>query len=95
MAWRRDGRELFYFSNDGRLMSVDVAPGATFQAGAPRVLFQVPIFGGGATTGNYYWDVTADGQRFLINTVSAESGSAALTVVLNWREALKRVAPAN
>jgi hypothetical protein len=54
MAWRRDGRELFYFSNDGRLMSVDVAPGATFQAGAPRVLFQVPIFGGGATTGNRF-----------------------------------------
>ena len=59
------------------------------------MLFQVPIFGGGATTGNYYWDVTADGQRFLINTVSAESGSAALTVVLNWRETLKRAAPAN
>ena len=92
--WRRDGRELFYFSNDGRLMSVDVAAAATFQASAPHFLFQVPIFGGGASTSNHYWDVTADGQRFLINTVSAESGSSGLTVVLNWQEALKRAAPA-
>jgi hypothetical protein len=92
--WRRDGRELFYFANDGKLMSVDVALGGTFQAGAPHFLFQAPIFGGGASTSNHYWDVTADGQRFLINTVSAESGSSAVTVVLNWREALKRVGPA-
>jgi serine/threonine-protein kinase len=48
--WRRDGRELFYFSNDGKLMSVDVAAGGPFRAGAPHFLFQVPIFGGGAST---------------------------------------------
>ena len=88
--WRRDGRELFYFSSDGRLMSVDIEPAAAFRAAAPRILFQARIFGGGASTNNHYWDVAPDGQRFLINTVSAESDSASLTVVLNWQAAVNR-----
>jgi serine/threonine protein kinase len=88
--WRHDGRELFYFEGDGRLMSVDVTPGATFKSGTPKFLFQVPIFGGGATTGNHYWDVAPDGQRFLINTVDSETTSTVINVVLNWQAELKK-----
>lgn len=39
--WRRDGHELLYISDDGRLMSVKVNSGSTFQAEAPQPLFQV------------------------------------------------------
>jgi eukaryotic-like serine/threonine-protein kinase len=85
--WRSDGRELFYFAGDGRLMSVDVTPGARPAFGSPKLLFQAPILGGGATAGNWYWDVSADGQRFLINTI--EPGSAnGFTVLLNWQSGL-------
>jgi len=48
------------------------------------------IFGGGATTGNRYWDVAPDGQHFLINTVDNENTSTAISVVLNWQAELKR-----
>ena len=86
--WRRDGRELLYFSPDGKLMSVDVAPGPSF--GAPKVLFQPPIYGGGANSSNRFWDATKDGQRFLINTIASESGPAPMTVLLNWQAELKK-----
>jgi hypothetical protein len=82
--WRRDGKELFFFTGDGRLMSTDVTLGATFQKTVPRTLFRAPIFSGGATVTNHYWDVSPDGQRFLINTASIDDPSSVLTVVLNW-----------
>ena len=82
--WGRDGKELFFFTADGRLMSAETTTGDTFRTGAPRTLFQVPIFGGGAALTNHYWDVSADGQRFLINTASPSTASSMLTVVLNW-----------
>jgi Tol biopolymer transport system component len=82
--WRRDGKELLFFTADGRLMSADVTLAPAFHADVPRTLFRAQIFGGGATTTNHYWDVSPDGQRFLINTTSANDASSMLTVVLNW-----------
>ena len=42
-SWRRDGKELFYISTDGRLMAVAMALGgalgARVDAGTPRPLF--------------------------------------------------------
>jgi eukaryotic-like serine/threonine-protein kinase len=87
--WRRDGRELLYFTAGGRLMSVEVTLGGTFKAGVPKVLFQAPIFGGVAATSPHRWDMTADGQRFLINTVGGDV-SAPLTLVQNWTGLLRK-----
>jgi hypothetical protein len=67
-------------------MSIDVTPGSMFRIGTTKALFQTAVFGRGATTTNHYWDVSADGQQFLINTVSPKAESSALTVVLNWQE---------
>ena len=88
--WRRDGKELLYFSNGGKLMAVDVTPSPTFKAGVPHLLFQAPIFGGGISNEIFRWDMTSDGQRFLINTVPEDKASAPITVVLNWQAALKK-----
>ena len=38
--WRKDGRELFYVTPDGRLMSVDVKCGPRLETGVPKVLFK-------------------------------------------------------
>ena len=69
-------------------MSVDVTLGGTFKAGVPKVLFQAPIYGGGASQ-PHRWDMTADGQRFLINTVGGNV-SAPLTLVENWTALLRK-----
>ena len=87
--WRRDGKELLYFTGEGKLMSVDVTLSPSFTAGAPKVLFQVPIFGGGATLNQHRWDLTPDGQRFLINTSSSDMSSP-IAVVINWQAALNK-----
>jgi hypothetical protein len=86
--WRRDGKELFYYSSDGKLMSVEVKTGASFEASVPRALFEFRSGNGLVVVAPYA--VSADGQRFLLNTVVDESGSAPLTVVLNWAAESKR-----
>jgi len=89
--WRRDGRELFYVSPDRKLMAVPVRLGSTFEAGAPAALFEANInpAAGSAGIGHQY-DVTADGQRFLLNLEPRETSTAPLTVVLNWQAGIRR-----
>jgi Tol biopolymer transport system component len=89
--WRRDGRELFYISGDSKVMAVDVTTTPAFKVGTSKVLFAAPIWSGARFVSRY--DVTADGQKFLINALPAETdstGSAPITVVLNWEAGLKR-----
>jgi dipeptidyl aminopeptidase/acylaminoacyl peptidase len=93
--WRRDGKEILYLSLTGKLMSVDVnASGNSFQAGVPKPLFDMPVLGGASLqTSTAYWDVTPDGQRFLVNAPSRtneNSSAQQITLVLNWASALKR-----
>jgi hypothetical protein len=88
--WRSDGKELFYMSPSGQLMSVEITPGIAAAPGRPTTLFQTAIFGGGATLNNRYWDVTSDGQRFLINTLIGGADPSTLNVVLNWQSGLPR-----
>ena len=88
--WRRDGKELFYISADRKLTAVPVVTDdETFTAGAPRMLFDVDV---PEPTAPYPTDyaVTADGQRFLVNTVVDQPTRPALTVILNWAAALTK-----
>jgi Tol biopolymer transport system component len=90
--WRSDGKELFYISGDSKMMSVEVSTTSVFKAGIPRVLFHAPVWGGGTTHQVTRYDVTADGKKFLINSVP-EAGALSprpITVVLNWTALLKK-----
>ncbi len=86
--WPRTGHELFYVGADNVLMAVDVKTSPTFEAGLPRALFPM------RRVGVDRYDVSADGQKFLVATPTEEP-SAPATVVLNWREELKRRTAAN
>lgn len=81
VRWRGDGKEIFYTSPAGDLISVDVSIQHAIQAGVPKLLFKAP-----AQTN---WDVTADGQRFLFAVPVNQSSASPYTVVLNWQAALK------
>ena len=88
--WRRDGKELFYLAPDRRIMSVDVkAAGTTFEVSTARALFEAPVDVASAAAANRY-DVSADGQRFLVNAPVENTGSAPITVVVNWNAGLGR-----
>jgi len=81
--WRADGRELFYISADRRLMAVPTTIGPTFDAEKPHTLFQTSVFDLAFPFTKRY-DVTADGQRFVVQELTARHTGSALTVVLNW-----------
>jgi WD40 repeat protein len=80
--WRRDGRELFYLAEDGALMAVDVRTGDEPDVGTPRKLFE-------PHPRAFDYDVSSDGQRFLIVASGAESSSP-ITLVQNWAAGLKK-----
>jgi hypothetical protein len=88
--WSRNGRELFYISRDLKLMAVAVAEDASgFSAGVPQPLFDVDVPDAIAPfPGDYA--VSADGQRFLVNTVVDQPRQPSLTVVLNWAAGSRR-----
>jgi Tol biopolymer transport system component len=85
--WRGDFSEIFYMTPGGRMMAVGVHPaGADFQFEPAHMLFQTrPI----PETWNLY-DVSPDGQRFLLNLPLEWSSAAPITVVTNWTEKLKQ-----
>ena len=88
--WRRDGKELFYLAGDERLVAVEVKPEASaFQAGASTVLFRARVAGIERQNGSNRYTVTADGSRFLVNTIG-ESATTPIVVVLNWAAAAAR-----
>jgi hypothetical protein len=92
-VWNRNGRELFYRSGE-KMMAVDVTGQGSFSVGKPRVLFSGPYVLSTGSASNY--DVSADGQRFLMIKPNEQTTSASLTqivVVQNFFEELKRRVP--
>ena len=87
--WNRTGNELFYRSGNKMMaVSVSTTPDATLAA--PRVIFE-RAYAYGSTVALTNYDVSADGQRFLM--VKRESAVAHLSIVLNWFSELTRLAP--
>jgi hypothetical protein len=85
--WRRDGRELYYLSEDDKMMAVEIREsGSSLEVGVAKPLFQARTLGG---PGRRY-DVSPDGQRFLINTVEGEEELSPLTPVVNWTSELRK-----
>ena len=80
--WRGDGKELFYFEGD-TLMTVSVSNNPVFSAGTPKRLFthgdtgQAPLRG---------YDVTDDGQTFVVVEPAEDAGPPVIRVVENWYE---------
>jgi eukaryotic-like serine/threonine-protein kinase len=86
--WRGDGKELFYLGPDKKLMAVEIKIEANgIQAGAPKALFDLRVSN---LPGPPYYDVTRDGQRFLVSVAGEETTPTPMTVVMNWNAALKK-----
>jgi Tol biopolymer transport system component len=75
--WRADSGELLYQTSNGTIMAVSVA-GGSFRS--PIELFRLP----GPLPD---WDVSSDGQRFLV-AVPTRQTAPSFSVILNWQTAL-------
>jgi len=76
--WRRDGKEIFYLTPDNQIMAAEVeAKGNSLEARKAQPMFR-------AAAARFFspYDVTPDGKRFVINTLS--NTNAPLTLVVNW-----------
>ncbi len=100
-AWSRKGDELFYLDGNDKLTAVRFrVNGATFTPEKPARLLNERYVAGSTTRGYDLrsYDVSADGQRFLMLKETAGASAAAplppMTVVLNWIEELKSRVPA-
>jgi eukaryotic-like serine/threonine-protein kinase len=88
--WRGDGKELFYLSSDSKMMAAPVTTGATFDAGSPAALFQTTPRQPVSTNDHFVYDVSRDGQRFLIITQVKAKEAAPISLILNWTAKLNK-----
>ena len=84
--WRRDGSEIFYLGSDRTLMAAAVLREKEFAVAPPRALFPTRA----RYTGNRAYDVSPDGKRILISTMTIEEPPGPLTVVLGLGGDLSR-----
>ena len=96
-VWRRSGGELYYRAQN-KMLVVSVTTSPQFKASAPKQLWEGVYSQGtasscgmpGVSSSNY--DVSADGQRFLmVRDDDASVVATRIVVVLNWAEQLKAI----
>jgi len=78
--WRGDGKEIFYMSPENRLMAADLSTGAV------TPLFVTPF----VRAGGMNYDVSADGQRFLVRILPSRTDADPIAVVQNWVAGMKK-----
>ncbi|PWU11514.1 MAG: hypothetical protein C5B51_02420 [Terriglobia bacterium] len=85
--WRKDGKEIFFVTPEGKLMAAEVR----ISEGAVEVSVVRMLFGGIPTSSPQPYDVSADGQRFLVTVpVASPKTSEPITLVQNWSFALRK-----
>ncbi len=91
--WNPNGRELFYRSGN-KMMAVEITTQPSFSAGNPKVLFAGQYQSSPSPVPNANYDVSPDGQRFLMLKPGGQDQAATqINVVLNWFEELKQKVP--
>jgi Tol biopolymer transport system component len=88
--WRSDAKELFYLSTDGKVIAVPISTNGSFQAGTPVTLFQTHRRQPMSSQDLFSYDVSAEGQKFLVATKLDEARAAPLSVLLNWASGIEK-----
>ena len=89
LRWRRDGKELFYLGFDGRVQAVPVKLSPTLSFGPAAALFTISTEARAAIHSVLGFDVSANGQRFVIPVVSSVKAPS-IVVVQNWEALLQK-----
>jgi Tol biopolymer transport system component/predicted Ser/Thr protein kinase len=87
VRWRVDGRELFYLGLDNMLYAVPVLGPLEF--GEPKPLFRIAGAPQYSTTRDFQFDVSPDGQRFILPTTGSVQAPP-FTVIENWQDKFHR-----
>ncbi|MBP7474374.1 MAG: PD40 domain-containing protein [Pyrinomonadaceae bacterium] len=80
-VWRRDGSELFFIAGDGQLTVVTTnTKAAQFEFSPPKALFKTNTI----ALASHEFDVSLDGQKFIVGTRIGAPTAQQPTVILNW-----------
>jgi hypothetical protein len=95
--WMPRGQELVYIAPSGAVMSIAVPSGSSWEPTTPKLLIREGYYTNPLDPIRTY-DISADGQRFLLikpdtSSQQAAAASSTLIVVLNWVEELETLAP--
>jgi Tol biopolymer transport system component len=84
--WRGDGKELFYLTLSGAIASVSVREaGSALELGAPTTLATADQLSAVVQPSDYDdWDVTPDGQRFLVKVSASSAERQGTHVLIDW-----------
>jgi Tol biopolymer transport system component/predicted Ser/Thr protein kinase len=89
-VWRRDGKELFFISSDGKIMAAPVTATDRFDSGTPVALFQThrrqPI----SSQDVFSYDVSKDGKQFLVTDKSVKAEATPPSIYLNWTREMEK-----
>jgi eukaryotic-like serine/threonine-protein kinase len=88
--WRGDGKEIFYIGAGSTLTAVPVSGAGTFAAGNPTPLFRTQLRAQVSSTDQFSYDVSRDGQRFLVNRYAKPAQVAPLHIILNATAAVTK-----
>ena len=88
--WRGDGRELFYIASDRKMMAVRTTLQPTFTFGRGAALFETQLDDVWIGDTRNHYDVTPDGQRFIMIVPKTDRRLAPFTVLSNWQRAAQR-----
>jgi hypothetical protein len=85
--WRKDGKDITFLGANGTVMSAEVDLKGT----ASRVTAIKPLFSLGAQARNsgVAYDMTPDGQRFLVSRQVENTGAPSLLLIQNWPASFK------
>ena len=91
--WNPNGKELFFRSGD-KMMSAEITTHPRFSAAKQKLLFEGQYQPSQAPVPTANYDVSPDGQRFLMLKPGGQDQAATqINVVPNWLEYLKRQSP--
>lgn len=83
--WSADGKELFYLDNKDNICVAEIeTSGSQIKIGKVQILFNIA----GQRPGNIY-DVTDDGQKFLVNSKISSLSKSKVIFVDNWDAEIK------
>ena len=79
-AWRKDGKELFYMTQQGSIVSVGVNAGSRLDTGPPRTLFRTDA----RNVNMRQFAVTADGSFLVLEAIPENVADERLVVMTGW-----------
>ncbi len=86
--WRQDGKEIYYLSPENKIMAASIASdNGSIAVSNIHPLFAVPLIVSRILPS---YDVSPDGNRFLVNMQSENQDQTPLSLCVNWDAALGR-----